>query len=757
MLDPTYPVDDVPERFGDYEVDRLIARGTHGFVFKACDPHGLYVAIKWLKKRQDDSELNSIVQLSKIVNGLPPILNSGTKHDRTYYVMPYYERRTLRFRLRELLFPQTIDETIRIAGAFTEVLGELHRNGYTHADFKPDNVLFDALPAASDHSEHTLLRDDERLVLSDFGTIRSTDGPTQFGEGTLGYAAPELLTKIVDHDARVDIYAASATLVECITGVAPDQIRGPADSAFDDQTLRSTGPLEPTLRKAMSYDPRGRHETISEWSDALRTAGKAVEPLATGSYQRNTSTDLARPTSRKDETDPAPSSNPVRPAKRNLIVSGALVAFVVAVSWILTQGQTPSLFSQPFASSSDNEPEENPAARPRSSRQPDVSDVVVSDVYPASPALRELTPDARWGTQRRQLTTVQSETDQPSQSGGARYHNINNTSRPIVSENEKWILARRDEAWTIADRSNGDYRILNIESASQPVWHPTEPETILHLDVEEFTLLSTPIDGQTTVVVDLSERILTQLPEATYLAAPHRGAPSADGSRFAWAVLNSGSDPIGFVTYDSATDEVLGFKVGRPEGDQGEFDSIAISKSGNNVVVAFEQAYVIYDNDFSNERRIEQRPVNYELALSSDSRDVLVDANYDSAAFGTGWIVVHDLDGGTPRQLLNLYEDGADSNIQISGLATEKPGWVLISTHDCANQNAWSCDRIMAINVDDATIVNLAETKSCASDSLTIPTGVVNRDFTKAWFNTDFGSCGQNGTIIELAIDQLDE
>ncbi len=763
------PFDEIPDRFGDYEVDRLIARGTHGTVFKATDVHGLRVAVKWLRTRQSDSELGALVQLSKTVNGLPPILGSGTKDDRTYFVMPYYERRSLRFRLRRLPFPQPLSETVRIAGAITDVLGELHRHGYTHADFKPDNVLIESLPASSNQSQHSLLRDDERLVLTDFGTIRSADGAAQFGEGTLGYAAPELLTTIVDHDPRVDIYAASATLVECITGVTPRQVRGPSESAFDESVMRSTGPLEQVLRKGLRFDSQFRHEAISTWFDAILATAQAVEPLTTDSQPRqDISVDpVARVSHRLGDTSrPADGTkrarlhskdDQVRPVGKSAAMAVALIAFAFGVYSVVVQSRSaPSLTSQTAAISNDVAPDTDPASPATTSQPADDSEDVSSELIPPAPALADLSPDPRWGTPRRHLTAVYAGGDQAAQPNRARYHNIEATSRPVISGDERWILARREDGWTVVDRSTGNFRFADVGSDSQPTWHPAEPATILHLDVGALALLATPLDGKTTVAADLSDRIAAELPGASYLVAPGHGEPSADGSRFAWAVSDDAGRIIGFVSYDLSVDTVLGVKVELPDGDVGRFDSIAMSKSGNNVVVAFEQAYVIYDSDFTNERRIEQRPFSYELALSGEAQDIVVVANFETGTFGAGWIVLHNLDTGDSKELLNLY-DGSDSDVQISGLATEKPGWVLVSTHDCASQESWSCDRIMALNVDDGTIVNLAQTESCAEDSFTVPTGVVSRDFTKAWFNTDFGSCGQNGTIVELAIDQLDD
>lgn len=372
---------DVPDRIDAYEIDRVIARGAHGVVFKATDAHGLKVAIKWLTKRRDEGELDTVVQLSKKVKGLPPILSSGVLEDRTYYVMPYYERRSLRFRLRALPFPQPMPEVIRLAKAFTDVLGELHRHGYTHFDFKPDNLLIEALPSASESLTLSLLPPDERLVLTDFGTTRTTDGDDHFGDGTPGYAAPELLTKIIDHDPRVDVYAASATLVECMTGVAPEQVRKSTDTAFDDDVLKRTGPFEPVLRRGLSFDPDRRPETISTWFDGLRTQVDIVDSFADHrprpdsektsirqssartrqpSHDRTPRSEFDRPSARRPTVDRQASKktdgSTSMKVLRNVGATTAAVAVVLVGYAGLTQAaDRPLLSSAPNATSSGNE------------------------------------------------------------------------------------------------------------------------------------------------------------------------------------------------------------------------------------------------------------------------------------------------------------------------------------------------------------------------------------------------------------------
>lgn len=790
LIWPDIP-NEIPEQIGEYEVDRVIARGAHGIVFKGTDSHGLRVAIKWLNNRKDESELDTFVQLSKTVKGMPPILSSGVLEDRTYFVMPYYERRSLRFRLRRSKFPQSVPEVIRMANAFTEVLGELHRHGYTHFDFKPDNLLLEALPAASEDSEFSLLRLDERVVLTDFGTTRSEQSEDSFGDGTLGYAAPELLTNVIDHDPRVDVYAASATLVECMTGIVPAQVRSVADSAFEPDVLRRTGPLEPVLRKGLSFDPLGRPETISKWLDALHekadvvqsfsaTSGHSESESMTRSFvpaqtinfsdEERSKRGLGEQAPRKRSGDKT-SQKPQSPSTSRKLAKDAgflmaTVSVVLFAYWGLTKlADRPSLVESPASGSGaqNDQPDESASGGPQDGGAQEgdvVSDAatqpVVTSPVVVGPPLLESIADSSWGTIRRRLTAVQYDGDGPGQSDGARYHRVQYTSRPIMSPDERWILADRDSNWTVVDRTSGEFREVGVSRYGQPTWHRSDPATILHLAEDSLALLSSTIDGPTTVAADLTEEITAELPGAYYLRAPFHGEPSVNGSRWAWAVFDGNHDPIGFVTYDMSTGGVMAIKKEMPSGDIGDFVSITITKSGDSVVLAFEDALVIYEKDFTNEWRIEQRPFAYELAMSGSWQDMLVVANFNSGTFGAGWIVAYNLDDRSSTRLLNLYDD-AGTNIHFSGLATEKAGWVLASTYDCKSDGAWSCDRIMAINIDDGTIVNIAETNSCADNSFTVPHAVVNQDFTLAWFNTDFGSCGDDATIVELEIDPFDE
>lgn len=133
----------------------------------------------------------------------------------------------------------------KLAGGL--VLGEFHRIGYAHGDFKPNNLLIDPQTSITGRSQHSLLRDNERLVLSDYGATRSADSPAAIGQGTPGYAAPELLSTVIKHDPRIDLYAATITLVEAASGFRPQQVTSVHDSPFPDEALAVTGSLSEAI------------------------------------------------------------------------------------------------------------------------------------------------------------------------------------------------------------------------------------------------------------------------------------------------------------------------------------------------------------------------------------------------------------------------------------------------------------------------------------------------------------------------------
>jgi serine/threonine protein kinase len=139
-----------------------------------------------------------------------------------------------------------------------------HRRGVVHRDYKPENVLVSA---------------DGVSKLSDFGlAARAGDRPVP--AGTLLYVAPEQIAGGPATPAS-DVYSATATFYECLTGVPP--FSGDAGALVrahqsDPVPLGPVpAPLRPLVAAGMAKDP-GRRPV-----DAMVLAG-ALGAAAAGAY-----------------------------------------------------------------------------------------------------------------------------------------------------------------------------------------------------------------------------------------------------------------------------------------------------------------------------------------------------------------------------------------------------------------------------------------------------------------------------------------
>ena len=136
-------------------------------------------------------------------------------------------------------------------------LAAAHARGVVHRDYKPDNVLVNG---------------DGASKLTDFG-IAARAGDRTAAAGTLMYAAPEQFAGEPASPAG-DVYAATATFFECLTGRPP--FRGDTAAALLYQHMSQPVPVDavpesvrPLVAAGMAKQPEDRPADATSFVAAL--------------------------------------------------------------------------------------------------------------------------------------------------------------------------------------------------------------------------------------------------------------------------------------------------------------------------------------------------------------------------------------------------------------------------------------------------------------------------------------------------------
>jgi eukaryotic-like serine/threonine-protein kinase len=274
-------------KLGPYEIVAPLGAGGMGEVYRARDTRlGRTVAIKILPSHlsSDTMRRQRFEREAKAVSSLnhPHICmlyDIGRQDGIDFIVMEYVEGVTLAARLEKGPLPtvEVLEYGIQLASA----LDRAHRNGVTHRDIKPGNIIltksgaklldFGLAKAAPPLAEGATLTN----------AAAQAQSVTREGAviGTVPYMSPEQVEG-KESDARSDIFSLGTVLYEMTTGGRA--FRGQSDFSVasailvkDPEPISTLQPLTPpalerTIRVCLEKDPDARWQSAGDLCKELR-------------------------------------------------------------------------------------------------------------------------------------------------------------------------------------------------------------------------------------------------------------------------------------------------------------------------------------------------------------------------------------------------------------------------------------------------------------------------------------------------------
>jgi hypothetical protein len=306
----------------------------------------------------------------------------------------------------------------------------------------------------------------------------------------------------------------------------------------------------------------------------------------------------------------------------------------------------------------------------------------------------------------------------------------------------------------------------------EPRWDAEDPALIYYLD--ETRLMSYDVADRTRVEVrDFAGDFPDQ--ELGAVWTKFEGRPSRD--RRCWGLMAEDLEwlPVAFLVYDLQTDTVTIRDMRGVPGVEDDVDHVTISPLGTYFLASFDRAceegqkgaddhpcgLMVYDRDLSSGRGLLRIIGHYDPALAADGREVVVYQDID-----TDQISMLDLASGEITSLWDIDFSQTSIGLHFSGLAYDRPGWAVVSTHDNdVGSYTWMDDQVFAIELRaGGRVARLAHTHSQVDpdqehDYWAEPHASVNHDFTRVLFTSNWGRSGTEQVdmyLIELAPDWIE-
>jgi serine/threonine protein kinase/cytochrome c-type biogenesis protein CcmH/NrfG len=282
---------------GKFKIVQVLGEGGMGTVYKVeqVGKPGYFRAVKELLINPNtpaDERKSAIERFDKEIDLLfnlkhpriPSLILSFQERGNYYFVMEFVPGRSLEKILEDSKAPLDEDQVIIWMMQVCEALSYIHSR-------TPPIILRDLKPG------NVMVTPDGNVQLIDFGIARKFDPNKRTNTenlGTISYASPEHLGsitapgqkrsamnpgKLVQTDARSDIYSLGATMYHLLTNHEPDPIQTPPSGSIlaKNPRLRTVRignrvvcPVEQVIIKAMQQEPANRFQNAEAMRAALQ-------------------------------------------------------------------------------------------------------------------------------------------------------------------------------------------------------------------------------------------------------------------------------------------------------------------------------------------------------------------------------------------------------------------------------------------------------------------------------------------------------
>jgi hypothetical protein len=307
------------------------------------------------------------------------------------------------------------------------------------------------------------------------------------------------------------------------------------------------------------------------------------------------------------------------------------------------------------------------------------------------------------------------------------------------ADSSLFLVTAHDGNWYLYDATTFKKvkQARYLSGDAEPQWDARDPN-ILYFGAKNGGLEVKALDvrtDETRVAIDLRGRL--PWPTAARAWTKSEGSPSRDGRFWPFQVETADFEILGFAVWDRAKDRLVGTLSTKSRPDH-----VSMSPSGRWFVSSGDDT-VAWKPDFSASHLVRKGGEHSDLAIGSDGHDYYVSVDFDD---NDGDVFMLDLDTGRRTDLFATYLDHGATSVHVSGKAFDRPGWVLVSTFYQRGPREWFSEAVFALEMrEHPRVYRLAAHHSAAADVYPAePQATVNRGFTRALFNSNWGAAGSN-------------